>query len=281
LRLKRICSSTVDFFKRASDLKGFFKKRGFQEQDLNKALNEVKATNREDLLEYKPKKQNDRVPCILTYHPRLKRAGQILHKYFPTLTANKRLSEIFKAAPMAAFRRLPNIRDQLVKSGRETKSTEQNKKCGDGRCRCCHMFSEEKELTINKRSFTPVDCGTCRSSNLIYRIHCKKCEKSYIGETGQALSLRISGHRTSINRVKNGGKLDDEANDNGTAYHFGDGKHNFETDAEVAILEVGNWRTAWERRSKEDFYILKFGTLQPKGINVKKGKFSTTFREMI
>jgi hypothetical protein len=181
---------------------------------------------------------------------------------------------------MAAFRRLPNIREQLVKSGRETKTLENNKKCVDGRWKCCHLFSEAKDLEINGCSFTPVDCGTCRSSNVIYNIHCKKCKLHYIGETGQALSLRISGHRTTINQVVKGGKLDDEWNDNGTGYHFGDGQHNFEKDAEVTILEAGNWRTANQRCNKEDYYILKFDTLSPSGINIKKGMFTQTFKGM-
>ena len=158
---------------------------------------------------------------------------------------------------------------------------ESNKKCGDPRCRCCHLLSEERNLKINGKPFTPVDCGSCRSSNLIYSIKCKKCNLHYIGETAQALSLRISGHRTAINRTKNGAKLDDDSNDNGTAYHFGDGTHNFEEDAEVTILEAGDWRSSFERKSKEDYFILKFDTLQPGGINVKKGIFSTTFRGKI
>ena len=83
---------------------------------------------------------------------------------------------------------------------------ESNKKCGDPRCRCCHLLSEERNLKINGKPFTPVDCGSCRSSNLIYSIKCKKCNLHYIGETAQALSLRITGHRTAINRTKNGAK---------------------------------------------------------------------------
>jgi hypothetical protein len=75
--------------------------------------------------------------------------------------------------------------------------------------------------------------------------------------------------------------LDDESNDNGTAYHFGGEEHNFERDAEVAILEVGTWRTALEHKNKEDYYILKFDTLQPSGINVKKGIFSSSFKGKI
>jgi hypothetical protein len=143
------------------------------------------------------------------------------------------------------------------------------------------MFSEDKEIGINGRSFTPVDCGTCKSSNVIYAIKCKVCHLFYVGETGQALSLRISGHRTAINRIKKGGKLDNDSNDNGTAFHFGDGTHKFDKDAEVHILEAGSWRTSFERKNKEDFYILKFDTLQPKGINVKQGSFTSTFKGKI
>jgi hypothetical protein len=102
-----------------------------------------------------------------------------------------------------------------------------------------------------------------------------------MGETGQAHRLWISGHQTAINRVKKEAKLDDVSNNYGTSYHFGGKEHNFKRDAEVAILEVGTWRTALGCKNKEDYYILKFDTLQPSGMNVKKGIFSSLFKGKI
>jgi hypothetical protein len=161
-------------------------------------------------------------------------------KNFPILSSNQRLSEVFTAAPMAAFWRLPNICEQLVKSGRESQKLDHTMKCDDGRCCCCHLFTEETQLDINGTKFMPVECGIYKSTNTIYTIRCNKFNLSYVWETTQALSLRISGHRTAINRVKKGATIDDESNDNGTAYHFGNGGHNFKKYAEVAISEVGS-----------------------------------------
>jgi hypothetical protein len=54
----------------------------------------------EDLSVNKEKLKNDRVPCMMTYHPRLKQLSNILHKHFQLLSSNKRLPEVFKAAPV-------------------------------------------------------------------------------------------------------------------------------------------------------------------------------------
>jgi hypothetical protein len=58
LRVRRICSSEEDFKARTTVMTIFFMKRGFKESDLNKALEDVAATNRENLLEPKEKKRN-------------------------------------------------------------------------------------------------------------------------------------------------------------------------------------------------------------------------------
>ena len=52
-----------------------------------------------------------------------------------------------------------------------------------------------------------------------------KCNKWYIGETKQDLGARMSGHRACVNKVKRGGVLNDDMNDNGTAYNFGGVPH--------------------------------------------------------
>ena len=107
-----------------------------------------------------------------------------------------------------------------------------------------------------------------------------KCNKWYIGETKQDLGARMSGHRACVNKVKKGGLLNDDMNDSGTAYHFGEENHDFDTDARVVILECGDWKNTYERQNKEDYYICKFKTLQPTGINVKRGPFTKAFNKL-
>ena len=57
--------------------------------------------------------------------------------------------------------------------------------------------------------------------------------------------------------------------------HFGQDGHNFEEDAEIYILESGSWNNAEERQCKESFYICKYSTLEPAGLNKKPGTLVT------
>ena len=40
---------------------------------------------------------------------------------------------------------------------------------------------------------------TCKSTNLIYMIECKRCKKQYIGETKRTLRERFTEHRQATN----------------------------------------------------------------------------------
>ena len=45
---------------------------------------------------------------------------------------------------------------------------------------------------------------TCKTSNVIYCITCTKCWEQYIGETGQEIHQRQTGHLNDINRNESG-----------------------------------------------------------------------------
>jgi hypothetical protein len=89
--------------------------------------------------------------------------------------------------------------------------------------------------------------------------------------------MRLSGHRATIKRLKKGKKLNEERNDTGAAEQFHQPGHQFETDAELHIIEKGNWKTAAECKERESFWICKFKTFQPEGMNKTKGKFEDIY----
>ena len=130
---------------------GFFSERGFGKADMEKTLKEVTSMERDEALQYKKKKENERVPFVLTFHPRLRKLGTILHKHFHLLQSNERLRLAFTQPPMVAFRRLKNLRDMLVHSKmREEKKEEvSTSKCGGVRCKCCTNLMELKEFQVN------------------------------------------------------------------------------------------------------------------------------------
>ena len=72
-----------------------------------------------------------------------------------------------------------------------------------------HLGKDEKilESTIIQRHFSATgetrtihDRIDCNSKNLIYIIHCLRCNKQYIGETKRRLKDRFNEHRRPVDR---------------------------------------------------------------------------------
>lgn len=151
-----------------------------------------------------------------------------------------------------------------------------NCKCNLKRCKCCNQFVENNNVLINNNSYNIKHGGTCSTKNVIYSIKCKLCNKYYIGETGNSLNIRLNGHRGKINYVKQGKYIDNKYNDNGIAMHFNIRDHNFDQHAEIQIIESG-YPILSDRRNREDFFISKFKTMTPNGLNTKRGQLANTF----
>ena len=60
-------------------------------------------------------------------------------------------------------------------------------------------------------------------------------------------------------------------NDTGAAEHFMEDGHEFDRDLELYLLESGSWQSVAERRKRESYYICKFSTLEPGGLNKTAG----------
>ena len=236
-----------------------------------KTYEEVLSTNREEALEYKRKKSTQRVPFVLTFHPRLRKLGTILNRYFYLLQSNERLKKAFPEVPMVAFRRLPNLKDMLVHSGSRKEDGPHNvNKCGSSRCKCCGHLEEKNQFTVSGKQHDLRGGGSCKASNLVYGVKCKMCGLWYIGETCMKLHERLNQHRYSTNKLLKGGTLD-KSNDTGLAEHFSGKDHVFDRDVELYILESGEWETANERQLRESFYICRYSTVEPGGLNKRPG----------
>ena len=244
---------------------------GFRKEEVIKTYKEVLETKREDALQYKNKKASDRVPFVLTFHPRLRKLGTILNRYFYLLQSNERLRKAFPEVPMVAFRRLQNLKDMLVHSGsRKEEVSSTVCPCKNARCKCCSHLEEKDQFLINGKQHDLRAGGSCKSSNVIYGVRCKKCGLWYIGETSMKLHERMNQHRYSTNKLRKGGTLD-KSNDTGLSDHFAEKDHEFDRDVELHLLESGGWKSAYDRQQKESFYICRYSTLEPGGLNKKPG----------
>ena len=78
--------------------------------------------------------------------------------------------------------------------------TARTKRCKQPRCLTCSHSSCKNHFTSTKTKTTyPIRHSfTCQSTNLIYLITCKKCNKQYVGLTTSKLNVRINHHRLNI-----------------------------------------------------------------------------------
>ena len=79
-------------------------------------------------------------------------------------------------------------------------------KCHDSRCHTCikGIFGKTIHVTETNETFLIKQKITCKTSNVIYCLTCKKCKGQYIGETSQESHNRQAGHISDIKARKSG-----------------------------------------------------------------------------
>lgn len=253
LRIKRICSEPDDEARCASDMMGHFLKRGYPFRMVKELHNKVSRTNREDLLKYREKTPNTRIPITVTYHPDLSGLLKNIRGGWKSLSHDPSLPDIFKGTPVTAFKQPPNLRDLLVHSKQKNPSNNVsdslgNRHCGNSRCKMCSHMMCDTTIIIPPTGIT-LRPGRfdCNSANVVYLLMCCKCPTvSYIGETQTSFRSRFNNHKASIRKNLNGFPV---------AEHFNLPDHNL-GDLKFAIIQ-GGFNSADSRKQQELKFILR------------------------
>ena len=92
--------------------------RGYNKKILDGAITKALDMNRDEALEKREKKSNDRIPFVITYHPALPSISTILRQGWKVMTKDEHLKKVFPQPPMVAYRQPKNssLRQLLVKS---------------------------------------------------------------------------------------------------------------------------------------------------------------------
>lgn len=70
-------------------------------------------------------------------------------------------------------------------------------KCNRPRCLTCKIIQTGSSINLpNRAQFFPNTSMTCTSTNVIYCIICKSCNRIYVGSTSTMLTLRMNLHRS-------------------------------------------------------------------------------------
>ena len=260
-RLLRLCSKPELLEKALEDLKKALLSRNYNPKIIFDAFQRVRSIPREEALKrVDRKKDNDRVPLVITYHPSLPSISQIASKHWKVMTEDSpKLKRIFAAPPVVAYKRSKNLRDHLVRAKITTKRTSNRKISGFKDCgQSCATCPFAQSTTIHKNHKTgqkwKINSSlNCNSSNVVYKIGCKKCpDFVYVGETSKKFSTRIGQHRGYVNGKK----------DHPVGNHFNMRGHNLSDMIPVAIEQVLPRNDTTLRRTRERLWIRRYEAIE-------------------
>lgn len=268
IRVKRICSTDEKASQRLGELRCHLKKRGYNNKSIQKGFEKAKSVPRKELLEYKVKKTNNRIPFVVTYHPALQNVSSTIREHWKEFEKHPELNKLFPEPPVMAFRRPKSLRDILVRADITKQLCTQSgqcRACEVPRCKSCRQMSNTKTFKSNTtgKEYTIFGNLTCKTENTVYILECTVCPLQYVGESIQQFNKRMNGHRSDLDRKT---FLP-------VSQHFlsspDHSKKDFKKMKITLIDHNPNWSYS-QRKERESYWIKELGTLHPKGINKKE-----------
>ena len=111
MRLRRICSKSSFFEKRAGELVRFLMDRGYRKAYVEGQIDKVRRMSRAEVLSNSNQPCSTKTPFVVPYHPRLPDISRILRELHPILESLERCKNAIKSVPFVAFRKLKSMRD--------------------------------------------------------------------------------------------------------------------------------------------------------------------------
>ena len=119
LRIKRLCSSPLNFQKHLENLKTWklerFCKRRYPQKVLDAQIRIVSEKNLIELFE-RPNRKETGVPLVVTDHPRFHNLNARIRKYIIFLYAEEKVKRVFTPAPFVSFLSGCSLRNHLVRA---------------------------------------------------------------------------------------------------------------------------------------------------------------------
>ena len=215
-RLRRICSTNEIFTLRTNGLIDYLYKLGYNRYFLQRKYSELTTSHgqkhsRPMTLQYWT---NQNVfPFVTTYNPALRSISSIIRKQFHILISFLRCYNVFKAAPIVAYRRSSNLSDFVVRVQLRNLTHHNQPQgsypCGKNFVTCKYISDGQTSYTFHATGeTTPITNHIdCNSKIVIYMIQCNHCSKQYIGETKRRLKDRFNEHRRPVDNPSNISKL--------------------------------------------------------------------------
>ena len=258
-----MCTKWDDCEWRVGELKTYLVVRAYNEGGVSSKIGKAMDWSREDLLVLQV--INKRTGHPFSGHlPSWSSPFNMHFSQHPMcyITHHCKYGVHYRSPPIVAYRRPPNLRDRVIRTVHsQIKETyEGNSWCNQLHCKTCsHMRTGTTfHSTTTSERFKVKVMANCQTKNVVYVIECTKCSIQYVGETENAVHVRLTGHWSDIRH-----KCMEEPVTN----HFNSVDHPIKDLTFVVIEAIHREHTEYRRR-KESHWIQMIRSLASDGLNL-------------
>ena len=276
LRLRRICRNKEDFVRHCIEKGKHFLRRGYPKNLVVEAFTEALHRDRTTLLEPKTGERASETPNIIvsTYNPSFKGLKPLVSKNWDILGRSCSTRKLHQTELIATYRKPKNLRDHLVRAKLPTKDIDPPKPgppspcnpCHTKNCRYCPRLNKTGRIKCNvtKRDYITKHNVTCKSSNVVYCLSCKRCGIQYVGQTKNRIMDRFQAHFYNIGYNRPMSEI---------GRHFNQSDHRGLQDVEIHILDFihahpSSNKAKYLRDLVEFNWIQRMHSIAPAGLNL-------------
>ena len=264
IRIRRICTSYLDYLYHALILFSQLRSRGYDKKTLLNSIFTIGKKDRKELIKYKPKiktSMDDNIFAKISFNFNTCNLNNIYMDIFNNI---KNTNSFFTDKKLFICNTMSiNLSSIFIHKFKITfPKSYFTKPCLSHNCKTCHFIYDKSFFTLNNNIYLPLLCNAnCNTSNIIYIIYCTMCNLFYIGETSKSLKSRFSSHKHCIKKFHPFLNFTSEIGD-----HFNKRGHELNKHLKLAIFKK-DFKDSKQRFSTETDLIHFISNLHPPIIN--------------
>jgi hypothetical protein len=262
IRVRRICSSFIDYLFYSRLFTFELIKRGYSFKLLSSQSRMIGKIDRNDLIPYKNKKKfidNKTIFLNVEFEKTLVNLKDIFIKTWKNTFLNH---ETLKDTKLIILNKMQlNLSSLMVHNFPYPKiSIFSYKNCSDLNCFVCRFAINDSKICLNSNFYLPIENNSsCETIDCVYILCCTKCSYYYIGQTN-CFKRRFNEH---VNKIIN--FVPFVTRDSNVALHFNLAKHDYSQDLKFYIYKSDMELS--DRLKQETFLIHLFMNLDVKVLN--------------
>jgi hypothetical protein len=199
LRIRRICSSYIDYLHYSRILFVQLLKRGYNNKVISGVIRNIGNLDRKTLLPYKSK-NNDIVNNLKLFNLYNKSTDFIKSFSFNSFIENH---QSFSNSKLSFISLVDNNLGSIWFNNFKFYESKKffSKKCGKN-CNLCEFMDPKCAIEHNKKIIPFQSDSNCESTGIIYIIKCNICEVFYVGQSSKSASTRIGQHFFNVNSFR-------------------------------------------------------------------------------